>query len=60
MPVHRDSELDHMAGHFFGNGRWDAPFWLIRPEAGMGNVGDFRWNLLIDTESKRLASRIFP
>jgi hypothetical protein len=23
------SELAHMAEDFFGNGRWDAPFWFI-------------------------------
>ncbi len=26
----------HMAEHFFGYGRWDAPFWFVGPEAGMG------------------------
>jgi len=32
-------ELAHMAEHFFGYGRWDAPFWFIGPEAGMGKNG---------------------
>jgi hypothetical protein len=29
-----------MAGHFYGYGRWDAPFWFIGPEAGMAKTGD--------------------
>lgn len=33
------SELAQMAEHFFGYGRWDAPFWFIGPEAGMGKDG---------------------
>jgi hypothetical protein len=32
-------ELADMAEHFFGYGRWDAPFWFIGPEAGMGKEG---------------------
>ena len=28
-----------MAEHFFGYGRWDAPYWFIGPEAGMGKDG---------------------
>jgi hypothetical protein len=28
-----------MAEHFFGYGRWDAPYWFIGPEAGMGKGG---------------------
>lgn len=32
-------ELAHMAEHFFGYGRWDAPYWFIGPEAGMGKDG---------------------
>jgi len=32
-------ELENMAEHFFGYGRWDAPFWFIGPEAGMGKDG---------------------
>jgi hypothetical protein len=39
MPVHRDSELAHMVEHFYGYGRWDAPFWFVGPEAGMGKDG---------------------
>src|ERR1035438_9104836 len=39
MPVHRDSELAAMAEHFFGYGRWDAPFWFIGSEAGMDKGG---------------------
>jgi hypothetical protein len=27
------SALDHMAEHFFGYGRWDAPYWFVGPEA---------------------------
>jgi len=34
------SELDHMAEKFFGYGRWDAPFWFVGPEAGMGKDGN--------------------
>jgi hypothetical protein len=26
------SELDRMAEHFYGYGRWDAPYWFIGPE----------------------------
>ena len=38
MPVHRDSELAHIAERFFGYGRWDAPFRFIgRPEAERRN-----------------------
>jgi len=29
-----------MAEHFYGYGRWDAPFWFIGPEAGMGKDGE--------------------
>jgi len=32
-------ELSHMAEHFYGYGRWDAPFWFIGPEPG-GTQGD--------------------
>jgi len=28
-----------MAEQLFGYGRWDAPFWFIGPEAGMGQDG---------------------
>lgn len=31
-----DSEVLAMGKHFFGYGRWDAPFWFIGPEAGQG------------------------
>lgn len=31
-----DPELADMAEHFFGYGRWDAPFWFVEPKAGMG------------------------
>lgn len=24
-----DHELENMAEHFYGYGRWDAPFWFI-------------------------------
>lgn len=34
------SELAQMAEHFFGYGRWDAPYWFIGPEAGMARAGD--------------------
>jgi hypothetical protein len=37
-PLHRDFELAQMAEHFFGDGRWDAPFWFIGPEAGMAKL----------------------
>jgi hypothetical protein len=29
-----------MAEHFFGYGRWDAPYWFVGPEAGMAKSGD--------------------
>lgn len=29
-------EIRYMAEHFYSYGRWDAPFWFIGPEAGMG------------------------
>jgi hypothetical protein len=32
-------ELYYMAENFFAYGRWDAPFWFIGPEAGMGKDG---------------------
>jgi hypothetical protein len=32
------SELDHMAEHFFGYGRWDAPFWFIDSEAALDSA----------------------
>lgn len=35
----RQNDLDYMAEHFFGYGRWDAPYWFIGPEAGMGKDG---------------------
>jgi len=28
-----------MAEHFYGYGRWNAPYWFIGPEAGMGKDG---------------------
>jgi hypothetical protein len=34
------SDLAHMAEHFYGYGRWDAPFWFIGPEPGMAKTGD--------------------
>lgn len=34
------TELAHMAEHFFGYGRWDAPYWFIGPEAAMDNDGN--------------------
>lgn len=33
-------QLDQMAKDFFGYGRWDAPYWFIGPEAGMGKDGN--------------------
>ena len=27
-------ELENMAEHFFGYGRWDAPYWFISAEPG--------------------------
>jgi hypothetical protein len=33
-------DLDRMAEHFYGYGRWDAPYWFIGPEAGMAKTGD--------------------
>lgn len=42
-------ELAHMAEHFFGYGRWDAPYWFVGPEAGMSKDG-------IDTLSARYSS----
>lgn len=33
-------DIIHMAEHFFGYGKWDAPFWFIGPEAGIGKDGD--------------------
>jgi hypothetical protein len=33
------SEFAHMAEHFFGYGRWEAPYWFVGPEAGMGKDG---------------------
>ena len=33
------TELSHMSEHFFGYGRWDAPYWFIGPEPG-GTQGD--------------------
>jgi hypothetical protein len=33
------SDILQIAEHFFGYGRWDAPFWFIGPEAGMGKDG---------------------
>jgi hypothetical protein len=38
-----------MAEHFYGYGRWDAPFWFIGPEAAMDNDG-------IDSISARFQS----
>jgi hypothetical protein len=35
-----ESELAHMAEHFYGYGRWDAPFWFMGAGAGMANTGD--------------------
>lgn len=34
-----EPELVHMAEHFYGYGRWEAPYWFIGPEAGMGKDG---------------------
>jgi hypothetical protein len=34
------SELDFMTEHFYGYGRWDAPFWFIGPEPGGTKDGD--------------------
>lgn len=34
-----NGDLAKMAEHFFGYGRWDAPFWFVGPEAGMGKGG---------------------
>jgi hypothetical protein len=36
------SELAKMAEDFFGYGRWEAPYWFIGPEAGMGKDGKDR------------------
>lgn len=33
------SDIVQMSEHFFGYGRWDAPFWFVGPEAGMGKDG---------------------
>lgn len=33
-------ELAYMAEHFFGYGKWEAPYWFIGPEAGMAKAGD--------------------
>jgi hypothetical protein len=38
-PLHRDFELAQMAEHFFGYGRWEAPYWFIGREAAMDNDG---------------------
>lgn len=34
------TELAHMAEDFYGYGRWEAPYWFIGPEAGMGKDYD--------------------
>jgi hypothetical protein len=36
MSPQSGTKLDPMAEHLFGYGRWDAPFWFIGSEAGMG------------------------
>ena len=45
MTSFRESEVGthdivHMSEHFFGYGRWEAPYWFIGPEAGMGKDGN--------------------
>lgn len=40
MGTWAENELAQMAEHFFGYGRWDAPFWFVGPEAGMAKMGD--------------------
>jgi len=32
-------DVVQMAEHFFGYGRWDAPYWFLGPEAGMSKDG---------------------
>jgi len=32
-------DIVRMAQDFYGYGRWDAPYWFIGPEAGMGKDG---------------------
>jgi hypothetical protein len=34
------SELNRMAEQFCGYGKWDAPYWFVGPEAGMGRDGN--------------------
>ena len=39
----KDNALLHkMALECYGYGRWDAPFWFIGPEQGMGETDDIR------------------
>jgi hypothetical protein len=48
------SEDSHMAEHFYGYGRWDAPFWFIGPEPGDDSVAQ-RYESLKALESEPVA-----